>query len=618
MRRTDSFEQTKLPSGPESNSLRVRSLASESRFLPYLPVALAGVVFLGTMFAPPHLMDDVDGVQAQIARNMLSSGDWITARLNGIADFEKPPMLYWLIAASFWLFGVSDWAARLPVALSAVGLCWLVSRIGTWAFGRKAGVLAGVCLSTTVGMFLFSRVLFHDVSLTLSITLGLWAAMRALDSDERHPSVWAVVLWASIAIGILIKGFVAAVLTGGPLLVYLLLTRAFLLQSTWRRLRPGVGLAVLVLIAAPWHVLATWRHPPFFDFSLTPEPGRYRGFFWFYFMNEHVLRFLNQRYPRDYTSIPAFQFVLMHLIWFFPWSAYLPELRHLNYLGTDRASRTRLFALCWAGVVLGFFCISTTLEYYSLPAYPAVAILLGSALATRKDADLRRYSRAVAVIAGVAFMCVAAILTAVRDVPTLGDIASALRSNPELYTMSLGHMRDLTIESFAYLRVPLVMAGIAFAVGALSFIYTRTTRIVTALALMMVLFFHAARGALAVFDPYLGSYPLAAALRGAPDGQLIVDDKYFAFSSVLFYTDRPALLLNGRVMNLEYGSYAPGALDVFIDDGEFQRLWLTGGRYYVVASNEALARFEALVGKHRLHPVASRGGKLLLTNLPVR
>ena len=582
-----------------------------------LPVALAGLVFVGTMFAPPHLMDDVDAVQAQIAQNMLSSGDWVTARLNGIADFEKPPMLYWMIAVSFWLFGVSDWAARFPVALSAVLLCWLVSQITTWAFGKKAGALAGICLATTVGLFLFSRVLFHDVPLTLSITLAIWAALRALDPEERRPALWALILWASVATGILIKGLIAAVLPVGTLLIYLLLTKTFLLPSTWQRLRPGIGAAMLFLIAAPWHVLAIWRHPPFFDFSLTPEPGLYRGFFWFYFMNEHVLRFLNLRYPRDYTSIPALQFLLLHLIWFFPWSAYLPSLWNLRYRDADRASRTRLLALCWSGVVLGFFSVSTTLEYYSLPAYPAVAILMGSALAAGEDRYLRRYTRVVALVAVAAFICVAAILTIVRDVPTPGDIASALQSNPELYTMSLGHMRDLTINSFAYLRVPLAMAGLAFVIGAISSVFTRTTRAVSVIALMMVIFFYAARSALVVFDPYMGSYPLAAALGQAPEGHLIVDDQYFAFSSVLFYANRRASLLNGRVMNLEYGSYAPGAPDVFIDDNEFQRLWLTDDRHYVVATLGAVRRFESLVGKHRLHPVASRGGKVLLTNLPL-
>lgn len=601
----------------DESGFRDANTTASRRWSWTLPVAVAGSVFVGTMFAPPHLMDDVDGVQAQIARNMLESGDWVTARLNGIVDFEKPPMLYWMIAVSFLLFGVSDWSARIPVVLSAVLLCWLVARVGTWAFGDKAGALAGLCLATSVGLFLFSRVLFHDVPLTLATTLALWAAMRALDDNEPRPRTWAFVLWTSIAAGILIKGLIAAVVPLGTVLMYLLVTGGLLQRSSWHRLRPLAGCAILFLLAAPWHVIAIWRHPPYFDISLRPETGLYRGFFWFYFLNEHVLRFLNLRYPRDYTSIPVLQFLALHLVWLFPWSAYLPSLRSLRYRGEDRASRTRLFALCWAAVVIGFFCVSTTLEYYSLPAYPALALLFGSALASGQERRLRRSSRAIALVAFLGLVVVSGILYAVRDGATPGDIASALRKNPELYTMSLGHMRDLTVESFAYLRTPLMLAGLAFLIGAASVFIFRLERIIAAFALMMVLFFHAARSALVIFDPYMGSFPLAAALRQAPAGQLIVDGQYFAFSSVLFYTNRPARLLNGRIMNLEYGSYAPGAPEIFLDDAGFVRLWRSSERYYVVASEDGASRLQSLVGKDRLHTVLARGGKVLLTNVPL-
>lgn len=579
-----------------------------------LPVAIAIAVFAGTMFAPPHLMDDVDAVQAQIPRNMLESGDWVTPRLNGIADFEKPPMLYWMIGASYWLLGVSDWAARLPVVISAVLLCWLVTRIGFWAFGAKGGTSAGLCLATSAGLFLFSRVLFHDVPLTLALTLAMWAAMRSLDYDEPRPKLWAVVFWACLGVGVLIKGLIAVVLPAGTLLCYLMVTGAWTKRSTWERLRPASGILIMLLVAAPWHILAIMRHPPFFDFKLAAEPRDYRGFFWFYFVNEHVLRFLNLRYPKDYTSIPPLQFLALHLVWFFPWSVYLPTLPGLSYRRENRASRTRLFALCWAGVVIGFFCISTTLEYYSLPAYPAVSLLIGSALAAEPAKSLRRHTLAVAVVGGGAFLAIAGILFAVRGIDTPGDIASALHQSPEFYTMSFGHIRDLTIQAFAYLRGPLTMAGIAALAGVAGIFVLKPERSVLAMALMMTLFFHATRGALVIFDPYMGSFPLAAALRESPPGQLIVDDQYFAFSSVLFYANRPARLLNGRVMNLEYGSRAPGAPDVFITDREFKSLWLSEDRHYVVATQEAARRFEGLVGKERVHLVAARGGKVLLTN----
>jgi hypothetical protein len=130
-----------------------------------------------------------------------------------------------------------------------------------------------------------------------------------------------------------------------------------------------------------------------------------------------------------------------------------------------------------------------------------------------------------------------------------------------------------------------------------------------------VLFFHAARMALVVFDPYMSSRPLAEALLAAPPGKLIVDDQYYTFSSIFFYTNRRAYLLNGRVNNLDYGSYAPDApKDVFIDDGEFRRLWSSEARYYLVVEGPKAERLEQVAGKTRFHVQRFSGGKYLFTN----
>ena len=137
-------------------------------------VIVAALVFLGGIISPPALMDDVDAVQAQIARNMLQSGDWVTARLDGVAYLEKSPLKYWMIAVSFMIFGVHDWAARIPIALCTVALCWVTARFGAWAFGRRAGLYSGVTLATSIGLFLFTRILIPDAILTLAITLALW------------------------------------------------------------------------------------------------------------------------------------------------------------------------------------------------------------------------------------------------------------------------------------------------------------------------------------------------------------------------------------------------------------------------------------------------------------
>jgi 4-amino-4-deoxy-L-arabinose transferase-like glycosyltransferase len=583
----------------------------------YLAVVLvASAIYLGCIVSPPSLMDDSDAILAQAARNMLMSGDWVTPRLDGVVYLEKPPLYYWPLAISYKLFGVHDWAARIPIALSVMALAWLTAAFGTWAFGRRAGFFAGLCTATCIGLFLFTRILIPDVMLTLTIALAMWAFLRALDEKEPHPRFWALVLAASLGTGLLVKSLVAIVFPIAGAVIYLFLTKQFFMRRTWQRLRPVSGFFIALLIAAPWHILATLQNPPYFSFSLHSGPGEYHGFLWFYFINEQVLRFLNLRYPRDYNTVPRLWFWLFHLLWLFPWSVYFPALAKLSYKPVDRAGRTRLLALCWTGFLLIFFTFSTTQEYYSMPCYPALALLLGCAMAM-DGSWIRRGTRILGVIALLAAIATLGIFLSVRNLPAPGDISQALSHHPSAYTLSLGHMMDLTFDSFAYLRLPLVVASIAFLIGALGTFRWLGQRAFLAAALMMVLFFHAARLALVVFDPFLTSRPLAEALLHAPDGKLINNRHFYSFSSVTFYTNRDALILNGRYFNLEYGSYAPGAPDVFIDNDRFKQLWQQPERYYLLAYADRFADFEKLVGREQLHVVRASGGKLLLTNHPL-
>lgn len=249
-----------------------------------------------------------------------------------------------------------------------------------------------------------------------------------------------------------------------------------------------------------------------------------------------------------------------------------------------------------------------------MPCYPALALLLGSAMAS-EGKWIHRGTRMLGIIAACAALACIAIAISVRNLPTPGDISSALSRHPSAYTLSLGHMLDLTFDSFAYLRLPLWLAAVAFLVGAVGNFRWSGVKAILSTALMMVLFFHAARLALVVFDPFLSSRPLANAYLSAPPGKLIVERHYYPFSSVIFYTKQDPLLLNGRYFNLEYGAAAPGAPPVFLSDSEFQGLWTGGNRYYLVATQKGADRIEGIVGNEHFAIVASSGGKLLLTNL---
>jgi 4-amino-4-deoxy-L-arabinose transferase-like glycosyltransferase len=580
----------------------------------YLAVLLvAASVYLGCIISPPSLMDDVDAVQAQIERNMLASGDWVAARLDGVVYLEKAPLVYWLISGSYLVFGVHDWAARIPIALSAIALCWVTAAFGIWAFGRRAGLYAGLCMATCVGLFLFTRILIPDVMLTLAIALAMWALLRVLDEKETHSRLWAAVFALCLGLGLLLKSLIAIVFPIGTGLIYLYATRQLFSASAWKRLHPFTGIMIVLAVATPWHVLATLRNPPYFAFTLHSGPGQYHGFLWFFFINEQLLRFLNLRYPRDYDTVPRLYFWLFHLLWLFPWSVYLPAVAKLSFKPLHRAGRTRLLALCWAGFILVFFTFSTTQEYYSMPAYPAFALLLGSAVVS-DSIWVRRGSRALSLIAGLAVIAVCVLLVLSRRFVATGDIFSVLAQHPKAYKLSLGHMEDLTIASFAHLRAPLLLAAIAFAVGAIGSVKGTVRRAALAATLMMVLFLHAARVAMVTFDAYLSSHPLAEALQKSPSGTLVVNHHYYDFSSIFFYTNRSAFLLNGRFMNLEYGSYAPDVPDVFIDNARFRNLWQDKGRVYVLAKDTDVAKLAAVVGREQLFTIASSGGKSLFTN----
>ncbi len=544
---------------------------------------------------------------------MLQSGDWVTARLGGVPYFDKPPGQVWAIALSFAVFGVHDWAARLPAALAAVLLCWLAWRVGRWSFGDPGGLYAGIGLATCCGLFLFTRARMPDVYVACSALFVLECFLRCQEGPERQARARMRWAGAALGVGLLFKGLVAAALPLGAIALYLAASGKWRSGEQWRRLGLPGALAVALLVAGPWHAIAMLRHPPLFAFALESGPGVYRGFFWRYFVNEHLLRYLGLRHPVDYGRVNIAWFWLGHIVWLFPWSGLLAGLHRLGWGTTDRKRRTQSLMLCACGFTLLFFSASTTQEYYTLPAYAPAVLLLASAAAS--SAPLRQWcARAAATAYGCALAAAVAVLWAVASLPGEGDIASALTANPEAYTLALGHFRDLTLATFAYLRGPLALAAVAFAIGALGGWLLRPGRALAALACAAVLSLQAAHWAMGAFDPYLSSRPLAKAYLRSPPGQLVLDHEYYAFSSLVFYTNRPALLLNGRKNNIEYGSNAPGAPDVFLADSDLADLWNQQQPVYVATYEADRRRFQQLLGPTRVHTVATSGGKILLTN----
>ncbi|MEO6981529.1 MAG: phospholipid carrier-dependent glycosyltransferase, partial [Edaphobacter sp.] len=375
-------------------------------------VALWFVFYVGFTLLTPPLLDDADSVHAEVAREMLLRHDWVTLYANGIRYLEKAPLLYWSMAASFKLFGPQTGAARLPLAFTVLALALALEAFARRAFAStRAGLYAALMILSSFGLFIFTRITIPDAAVCLWTTLALYCFWRG-DQEEQTRFRWRAGFAVACALNVLTKGLIGVVFPVAIALLYLLLTRG--LKGTWARFRLSHELAeisLFFLIAAPWHLAAglanpTQGHPTPFHFVAghwqvpLPTDGNVRGWFWFYFMNEHLLRYLNLRVPHDYDTAPLYLFWGLCFIWMMPWSAFVfnAVLKPLgksirSFTGRDLRvfpqlasfQSPQIFLILWAAFVLLFFTLSTRQEYYVLPALPALVVLISGWLVRSKD-----------------------------------------------------------------------------------------------------------------------------------------------------------------------------------------------------------------------------------------
>ena len=584
-------------------------------------VAIFTAVYFGSLFTPP-LLDDADSTHAEAAREMFVSGDYVTLHVNGVRYLEKAPLPYWLVAVSYHIFGVNEFATRLPMALSVFLLGVLAVVWGRHAFGERAGIYAGLCVYTAAGVFLFTRVLIPDVLLSLLIASSLYFFLTGLEYPTASWRWYAG--YACMALGVLVKGLIALAFPGGAAVFYLAITGDW---RRWREFRLASGLALFFLIATPWHILAGLRN--------TGGQGGH-GFFWFYFVNEHFLRFLGKRYPRDYNKLPWALYWSLHLVWLFPWSLYLPAAIRtvIDVRKGDRpsdfGSRTRL--MCWilAGLVLVFFAISTNQEYYTLPAYLPLLVLLAEGIARceRSDCDagtrkgwLRISAAALAIIGLAAGATLVTVLWQSRNLPFEPDIGSVLaKHNMDTDTLSTSHMLDLSYASFAALRLPAMLAAIALLTAPLLSLILRIRRRHYAATWMLgagfTVFLIAAHIALARFGPYLSSRDLAQqiAQRARPEDRVMIYGDQAFGSSLLFYLQRPIDLVEGRTTSMWFGSTFADAPKIYLTDADLQKDWVSNQRIFLFVPPHLKGKVDNLLPNRAV--VAELSGKYVYSNRP--
>jgi 4-amino-4-deoxy-L-arabinose transferase-like glycosyltransferase len=570
-----------------------------------------------TLFSPP-LLDDADSVHAEVAREMVARRDWITLYANGIRYLEKAPLMYWSMAASFTLFGPQDWAARLPLAIATLALVLVVYATGRRLFASdSAGLYAGLILLTSFGIFIYTRIIIPDVIVCMWLSLAMLLFWMSLgQSQPSRATAWGFA--AACALNVLTKGLIGIVFPLAIVILFLLLNRNL---GHLRRWHPFSSLLVFLLIAVPWHVAAGIANPSQGNPGGTmPAVGNVHGFFWFYFVNEQVLRYLNRRVPRDYDTVPLLLFWGLLAAWLMPWIAFV--FKAIVPVRKDQA--WKLLGI-WAAVVMVFFSFSTRQEYYALPALPPLALMIGGWLAREEYSSardpLRIAGRRIAIVLfllGTTGGWLAAYLAVRAQPPAPGvDLSTLLTQNPGDYALSLGHFLDLSTRAMSAFRLPLILTAIALVLGTLANLILRFTNRVRmgnyTLAAMMLVFLVAAHLALVTFSPVLSSKALADAIRPRLQAGDVVEihGEYEAGSTLGFYLRRQVRILDGRSSDLWYGSFFSDAPHIFDDDASFQPLWSGPQRIFLWTSMDQVPALSGVA-----YVIAQSGGKEILSNRP--
>jgi 4-amino-4-deoxy-L-arabinose transferase-like glycosyltransferase len=309
-----------------------------------------------------HLVKPDEGRYADIPREMVASGDWLTPRLNGYKYFEKPPLQYWATAASFVAFGMNEWTARLWPGLTGFLGVLLVYWAGNRLFAPPAGLLGAAVTASCTLYAIVGHLLTLDMALTFFMSASVFAfAVAQQEPGEPGRRRWMLLAWAAMALAVLTKGLAGVVLPVGAAGVYILLHRDWKLLSRLVLLRGGL---LFLAIAAPWFVLVSLVNPEF------PH---------FFFIHEHFERFLTREHDRYQ---PPWYFLPVLLVGILPWIVSLfPALRRAWVSSRGSGFYAQRFLLVWCVVVFVFFSASDSkLVSYILPLFPALALLIGDYL----------------------------------------------------------------------------------------------------------------------------------------------------------------------------------------------------------------------------------------------
>ncbi len=567
-----------------------------------LLILLIGAVYVATARGRA-ILDDGDALYATVAREMLNRGDWVTPYANGVRFLDKPPLMYWGMAISYSVFGVTEFGARFPSVLAVLGCAALLFVLAREAGGEAAGFTAALGASLSIGTFLFTRMVFPDMLFVFFLTLAIYGFARWYTRPGPAPCP-ALLFYAATAGGVLSKGLIGLIFPVAVVVLFMLLNRDL---GRLRRFYVLQGSALFLLLSLPWHVAAARRIP---------------GFLWYYFVNEHFLRFLGRRQPLDYETIPLVVFWGLVLLWFFPWSAFLPAVPRLLRSGAASTRSRAIVRLCfiWVAVVVAFFSVSSRIEHYAMPVLPPLALLVG--VATASEDATRRWTRrgflSLAVLGSlIAFALLGAglywALTA-----RAGEAAESAGAHVHAYQYYFAPVYDLPQMLRARLRAPLVGVGIATSLGLLfGWWLNRRGRFgpaVLALGATVGAFCLFAHQSLGICEEMLSSRQFATVIREAsrPGDHVVVAGDFETANSINFYTDLPLEVYGGTAAVLQWGLRYLDAPKRILTKDDFEKRWAGPGRVFVLAADERVP----VLGLNRYHVLLQSAGRTLLCNRP--
>jgi 4-amino-4-deoxy-L-arabinose transferase-like glycosyltransferase len=595
----------------------MRNLKVGSLWMVLCLVVLSAGLYICTAATPALDDEDVDAAHALVSQEMLLRHDYVVMYMDGVRYLIRPPMHFWLVAASYKLLGESEFATRLPVGLAVVGLVLLTFEFGRRFFGRRAGLYGALAVATSVGMFIYTRNMIPEALYTLAFEGIFYLFLRAwTGSLDPRVGYWGAAVLCAFAV--LTRALIGLLFPACAIVAFITMTGGW---HRWRELRLFSSTAIFLAVAAPWHILAGLRTP---------------GFFWAFFINEHINRALGTRLPHDYGAVSLWVWWSAHLVWLFPWSFFFPlAIRELPLSprgwreDTDPASQARLMLMAWAGVILVFFTLESgsRLEYYSFGAWPAMAMLLGLGIARAEETDgawLRPVQRVLAaqsvLLAAVAgyFLWISMHIQAASDVSQHLELRS-----PENYLNGMAHLLDLTPESVADLRLPIILSALSLLIACVAawILSERRVRWLPniALALGMVGFILAAHIAHDVLNPTLSSRSLAMEINKnlRPEDQIALYGDIRVAPGIAFYSHRGVLLYNATGSNLEFGSHYPDAPKRFFGDEDFGQLWRGKGRVFLVVPMEHAEEVRQRLPGNSMWVLAETGGKAVYMNQPL-